>query len=360
VTGLVSTDRGVSEPEPGTTSRSRLVDSHCHLNLLDPSRYEGGLESVIANARAAGVDSMLCVSVELESFPEVEAFARTTTGVFASAGVHPNEHPAAEPDPETLVALAAREHVVAIGETGLDYYRGADDAERQRARFRVHVAAARAAGLPLIVHCREAAEDTLRVLAEEGAREVGGVMHCFVQDWETARRAMDLGFYISFSGIVTFKNAQSLRAVAGRVPLDRLLVETDSPYLAPAPFRGKPNQPAYVRHVAEALAAIRGLPFETVAEATTRNLFELFPRAVSPCARGAPRAGAERQRDIAHPPRARLPVASRSPGRWQWRPGSRTRSTSPASSRPGCRRASPRSPPRTCPTCAGAGASARS
>ncbi|NIR60015.1 MAG: YchF/TatD family DNA exonuclease [Gammaproteobacteria bacterium] len=257
-----------------------LVDSHCHLNLMDPGRYGcDDVAGVIDNARAAGVDYMLCVSIDRRHLDEMLEMIEPFDRVYGSAGVHPNGHGEEEPSVEELVALAQRPKVVAIGETGLDYYRSAGDLEWQRERFRAHIAAARRAGKPLIIHSREAPDDTLRVLAEAGADAVGGVMHCFVDDWEAARTAMELGFYISFSGIVTFKNAQDLKEVARQVPLDRLLVETDSPYLAPAPYRGKPNQPAYVRHVAEHIAELRDLAVEAVEEATTENFFRLFPHA---------------------------------------------------------------------------------
>jgi TatD DNase family protein len=260
-----------------------LVDSHCHLNMLDfESLGCGNLAQVMAAASEQGVGHMLCVSVDIETFPQVLALAREHANVSASVGLHPNSRDVHEPGVEELVLLAQDPQVVAIGETGLDYYRspqdqGSGDVEWQRERFRRHIAAARAACKPLIVHSRDARADTLRILREEHADEVGGVMHCFTEDWDTARAAMDLGFHVSFSGIVTFKNAIVLKEVAKRVPLDRLLVETDSPYLAPVPFRGKTNQPAYVRHVAEHIAGLRGEPFDVIADATSRNYFGLFP-----------------------------------------------------------------------------------
>lgn len=231
---------------------------------------------VLAAARAQGVGYFLCVSVDLHTVHEVLALAHEYPEVFASVGVHPNHDQGDPVDVNDLVVRAADPRVVAIGETGLDYFRVEGDTEWQRERFRGHIAAAKQAKKPLIVHCREAKDDTLRILEEEGARDVGGVMHCFVEDWDTARRAMDLNFMISFSGIVTFKSAQSLREVAQHVPDDFLLVETDSPYLAPVPHRGKVNQPAYVRHVAEAVAGLRGVPYEVVAQQTTDNFFRLF------------------------------------------------------------------------------------
>jgi TatD DNase family protein len=199
--------------------------------------------------------------------------------VFASVGVHPNEREGRDPSADELVALAADPKVVAIGETGLDYYRSEGDLEWQRERFRRHIAAAKACGKPLIIHMRDATDDTLRVMRDERAGDIGGVMHCFSNDWDAARRALDLGFFISFSGIVTFKNALELREVAAKTPSDRLLVETDSPYLAPVPHRGKPNYPGYTRHVAELIAQVRGVPYEEIARASTHNFFGLFATA---------------------------------------------------------------------------------
>ncbi len=252
-----------------------LVDSHCHLDRLELAPYGGDLEGALKAAREQGVGHFLCVSIGLDNFPEVLRIAHSHDDISASVGVHPNEQ-GAEPDVETLVRLAADPKVVAIGETGLDYFRSEGDLEWQRDRFRGHIAAARRTGKPLIIHMREATEDTLRILREEGADEVGGVMHCFVEDWDTAKAAMDLDFYISFSGIVTFNSAKSLQDVARKLPAERMLVETDSPYLAPVPKRGKPNEPAYVRYVAEFIAALRGEPLEQIAETTTANYFRLF------------------------------------------------------------------------------------
>ncbi len=251
----------------------RLVDSHCHLHF-DPLRAD--LDGVLARARTNGVGWMLCVSVTLETFPEVLALAHGHPAVYASVGVHPNERVGREPEEDELVALAADPRVVAIGETGLDYYRSQGETTWQQERFRRHIRAARRARKPLIVHTREAAADTLAILRAEGAAEAGGVMHCFTENWETARAALDMGFYISFSGILTFRNADALREVARKMPADRLLVETDAPYLAPVPHRGQTNEPAYVRHVAETLAKVRGEDFETVTARTTENFFALF------------------------------------------------------------------------------------
>lgn len=256
-----------------------LVDSHCHLPLIDHSQYPGGLADVLDGAKQAGIGHMLCVSVDLASFPTIRDLAARHSHIFASVGVHPNSEVDTEPTMEELVALSKARNVVAIGETGLDYFRSKGDLDWQRDRFRTHIAAARQAGLPLIIHTRDAREDVIRILDEAGADQAGGVMHCFVEDWATAKAALDLGLYISFSGIVTFKSATEVQEVALRVPEDRLLVETDSPYLAPVPHRGKQNQPAYVADVARFLAELRGVDFEHMVAATTDNFFRLFSRA---------------------------------------------------------------------------------
>ncbi len=251
-----------------------FVDSHCHIDFPD---FSEGVPALLANMRAAQVDAALCVSVNLENFPRILALAEAHPNVFASVGVHPDHDEGREPDVDELVALARHPRVVAIGETGLDYYRlQREDVDWQRARFRTHIRAACQAGKPLIIHTRNAAEDTLAIMAEEGAERAGGVMHCFTESWAVAEAAMALGFYISFSGIVSFKSAKDLKEVARRVPLERMLIETDSPYLAPMPHRGKRNEPAYVRHVAEEIAALRGIPLEAVAAATSKNFVELF------------------------------------------------------------------------------------
>ena len=228
------------------------------------------------------VTHALCVSVTLPDFPQVLAVAEAHDNFYASVGVHPDYEDAGLVSVEELVALANHPKVIAIGETGLDYFRLTGDLEWQRERFRTHIRAAIKADKPLIIHTRAAAEDTLRIMREENAQRIGGVMHCFTESLDVAKQAIELGFYISFSGIVTFKNAQALKDVAKAVPLERMLVETDSPYLAPVPYRGKTNQPAYVRYVAEEIASLRGISVEEVAAATTRNFFELF-RAAQPC-----------------------------------------------------------------------------
>lgn len=259
-----------------------LVDSHCHLDRLDLRPYDGQLSGALQHALRMGVGHMLCVSIDLESYPGIYTLAQQYPNVSLSVGIHPNEAGGHDPSTEELEQLARDPLVVAIGETGLDYFRSRGNLDWQRTRFRRHIAAAKRVGKPLIVHSREAIEDVLQILAGEGAAEVGGVMHCFVEDWEIAQRAIELNFYISFSGIVTFDKALVLKDVARRVPLTRMLVETDSPYLAPAPHRGKSNEPAYVRHVAEHIASLRSISYEEVAQATTENFFTLFPAARRP------------------------------------------------------------------------------
>lgn len=254
-----------------------LVDSHCHIDF-DPLAPR--IDEVLANARRNDVSHLLCVSVNLEDFPRVLALAETHDHIFASVGVHPNEREGRDPSAEELSELARHARVVAVGETGLDYFRSEGDLEWQRDRFRRHIEAARRSRKPLIVHSRNAPEDTIAVMTEERAGEAGGVMHCFAEDWHMAEQALDLGFYISFSGIVTFKNARPVQEVARRAPLDRILVETDSPYLAPVPYRGKINEPAFVKHTAEYVAELRGLSYEELAQATTANFFRLFSHAV--------------------------------------------------------------------------------
>jgi len=253
-----------------------FVDSHCHLDFPDLAARE---DEVLAAMAANGVAHALCVSVTLEDFPRVLALAERHPELYASVGVHPDNAEVEEPDEARLVALAAHPKVVAIGETGLDYYWHKDAPEWQRARFRTHIRAARNCAKPLIVHTRAAAADTLRLMREEQAGEAGGVMHCFTESREVAEAALELGFYISFSGIVTFKNAVELKAVAQYVPLDRLLIETDSPYLAPVPHRGRSNEPAWVVHVAEEIARLRGEPLARIEAVTTDNFFRLFRHA---------------------------------------------------------------------------------
>jgi TatD DNase family protein len=255
-----------------------LVDSHCHINFPE---LANNIDSLRVSMAENKVDYALCVSVTLQDFPQVLKVAENFPNFFASVGVHPDYEDIPTVTTEELVNLAKHPKVIAIGETGLDYFRLTGDLEWQRERFRTHIRAAIQAQKPLIIHTRSAAEDTLCIMQEEQAEQVGGVMHCFTETLDVAMRAIDLGFYISFSGIVTFKNALALKEVAQQVPLNRMLVETDSPYLAPMPFRGKMNQPAYVKYVAEEIAKLRNIPFENVAEATSENFFKLF-RAAKP------------------------------------------------------------------------------
>ncbi|MCB1798237.1 MAG: TatD family hydrolase [Gammaproteobacteria bacterium] len=256
-----------------------LVDSHCHLDRVDLTPYHGDFAGLIEACREAGVSHMLCVSIDLESYPAMLALVENYPEVSVSVGVHPNDFDRREPGIDELVDLAGHPKNVAIGETGLDYFHGKGDLDWQRERFRIHIRAARQANKPLIIHTRDAREDTIAIMREEQARDVGGVMHCFTETWEMAKAALDLDFYISFSGIVTFKNAAALRDVAARVPDERILIETDSPYLAPVPFRGKPNEPRYVGKVAEAVAAVRGVSAEVVARQSCENFYRLFSTA---------------------------------------------------------------------------------
>ncbi len=253
-----------------------LVDSHCHLNFPE---LLANLPAIKQSMQDNEVGHALCISVTLPDFPQVLALAENNDNFYASVGVHPDYENIEEPSVEGLLALANHPKVVAIGETGLDYFRLTGDLEWQRTRFRTHIRAAIACGKPLVIHTRSAAEDTLRIMREENAELVGGVMHCFTENLDVAMQAIALGFYISFSGIVTFKNAQSIKDVAKQVPLNRMLVETDSPYLAPIPYRGKTNQPSYVKHVAEEIAQLRSISFEEISAVTTANFFRLFKHA---------------------------------------------------------------------------------
>ncbi|MCP0914409.1 TatD family hydrolase [Legionella sp. 27cVA30] len=257
---------------------SSLIDSHCHLHTLDLKEFNDDLCLVINQAEANGVKEFLCVCIELEDLPALYDLANHYPNIYISAGIHPNVLMHQEITATKLLSLATHPRCIAIGETGLDYYRTATEEAResQRQRFREHIQAARISGKPLIVHTREAAEDTILTLRAEKADEIGGVMHCFAESWEVARQALDLNFYISFSGIVTFKNATSLQEVAKKVPLDRILIETDSPYLAPVPFRGKQNHPALVKYVALALSDLLRVEYETVAAQTTQNFYNCF------------------------------------------------------------------------------------
>lgn len=256
-----------------------FVDSHCHLDFPDLAGRE---DAILATMAANDVGCALCISVKLEDFPRVRALAERHPHLWASVGVHPDNADCDEPDVARLVALADHPRVVAIGETGLDYHWHKDAPEWQRERFRVHIRAARETAKPLVIHTRSAADDTLRLMREEGAGEAGGVMHCFTESWAVAEAALELGFYISFSGIVSFRSAKDLKEVVKRVPLERLLIETDSPYLAPVPHRGKTNEPGWVVHVAEEIARLRELPLATVEQASTDNFFRLFRHAKRP------------------------------------------------------------------------------
>ncbi len=251
-----------------------FIDSHCHIDFPELAEQEAAL---LDNMREAQVSHALCVSVNLQDWPRVLALAARHNNLFASVGVHPDHLFDTTDVSETdLLNRADHPRVVAIGETGLDYYRLTGDLEWQRNRFRTHISAAKTCAKPLIIHTRAAAEDTITLMAEQDAGAVGGVMHCFTESWAVAKAALDLGFYISFSGIITFKNASDLREVVRQVPLDRLLIETDSPYLAPVPHRGKLNQPAYVKHVAECVSTIKNVSVEVIAETTSSNFFTLF------------------------------------------------------------------------------------
>jgi TatD DNase family protein len=257
-----------------------LVDSHCHINMLDLTQFDNDMDVVMNQAHANGVEHLLCVCVELTDLPALYALSEKYPNISISVGVHPNVDLTAtdEINAQQLVQLATYPACIAIGETGLDYYRIETTQAKatQQLRFREHIRASIASAKPLIIHTRNAASDTLFIMAEEGASTIGGVMHCFSEDWDIAQRALDLNFYISFSGIVTFKNALQLHDVAKKVPLDRMLIETDSPYLAPVPFRGKQNHPALVKHVAQALSELRQVDYAEIAAQTTKNFYECF------------------------------------------------------------------------------------
>ena len=250
-----------------------LVDSHCHLDFPE---LADRIDQVIDSMMHANVGAALCIGVSLERMPKVQALAEKHRNLYATVGVHPEHQDCLEPDVETLLRFADHPTVLGIGETGLDYFWHKDKPEWQRERFRVHIRAAKACGKPLIIHTRDSAADILQILRVEGADSVGGVMHCFTETREVAEKALDMGFYISFSGIVTFKNAHELKETAKMVPIDRLLVETDSPFLAPVPHRGKTNEPAFVRHVANEIAALKGIGIDEVESQTTENFCKLF------------------------------------------------------------------------------------
>jgi TatD DNase family protein len=256
-----------------------LVDSHCHLHMLDLTPDQGDLNRVLKRAQDNGVQHILNVSVAISEFPTVLKIAEAHPFISASVGLHPNDQTETV-DTDKLLNLAQHKKVVAIGETGLDYFRTTGEVEWQRERFRTHIRAANQLKKPIIVHTRNAKEDTIRIMQEESASQAGGVMHCFTEDWVVAKQALDMNFYISFSGIITFKNAIIMQEVAKQIPLDRMLIETDAPYLAPNPHRGKPNEPSYMRHTAEYIAQLRNISVDEFAEQTTQNFFNLFKGAV--------------------------------------------------------------------------------
>jgi TatD DNase family protein len=257
-----------------------FIDSHCHLDRVDLKPYSNNVSEYLEATKADLLDHMLCVSIDWENYPAMRDLVAGYPNISISVGVHPNETEGHDPSVEELVEAAQRDNVVAIGETGLDYARLESENERdiQQQRFRHHIAAAKQLNKPIIIHTRDAKEDTIRIMEEEGACETGGVLHCFTEDWDMAKKAIDLNFYISFSGIVTFKNAKQVQEVAQKVPNDRFLIETDSPYLAPVPMRGKPNYPNYVKFVAEKMAELRGVSVEEIANMSAANYNNLFNR----------------------------------------------------------------------------------
>ena len=253
-----------------------LIDSHCHLDRIDLAPYQNDFACFMHEAENSRIEHLLCISIDLEAYPAMLDLVTPYPQISVTVGVHPNSRDGHEPSTEELIALGQNDKVIGIGETGLDYFRSEGDLDWQHQRFRNHINAAKALKKPLIIHTREAKYDTLRVLEEEGAGEVGGIIHCFTEDWEFAKTALDLNFYISFSGIVTFNSAKEIQDVAKKVPEGRFLIETDSPYLAPVPFRGRPNYPTYVRYVAEKLAELRGTTINSIAQSSTENFYRLF------------------------------------------------------------------------------------
>jgi TatD DNase family protein len=253
-----------------------LIDSHCHLDKLDLTSYDNDFSKFMQAATEQNIEQMLCISIDLEAYPAMLDLVKPYSNISLSVGVHPNVDEGQDPTADELIALADNPRVIAIGETGLDYFRSKGDLTWQHERFANHITAAKKTNKPLIIHTREAKEDTIRILKEQNAEEVGGVIHCFTEDWDFAKQAMDLNFYISFSGIVTFKNAHSVHDAAKKVPSDQYLIETDSPYLAPVPFRGKPNYPMYVQQVARHVADLRGVPVAEVERQANENFKRLF------------------------------------------------------------------------------------
>ena len=253
-----------------------LIDSHCHLDRIDLAPFQNDFGCFMQHARNSQIDHLLCIAIDLEAFPAMQNLVADYPEISLSVGVHPNVRDGHDPSTEELVSLANDPKIIAIGETGLDYFRSEGDLAWQHQRFRNHIQAAKITKKPLIIHTREAREDTIRILKEEGADSIGGIIHCFTEDWAFAQQAMALNFYISFSGIVTFNNATAIKEVAQKVPAERFLIETDSPYLAPVPFRGKPNYPTYVRQVAECIAQLRETTVEHIAELSSQNFLTLF------------------------------------------------------------------------------------
>ncbi len=253
-----------------------LIDSHCHLDRIDLKPYDNDFNNFMLDAKAKKIEHLLCISIDLATYPKMLNLVENHHNISVTVGVHPNAQEGVNPTLDELITLANNDKVIGIGETGLDYFRSEGDLEWQKQRFRDHIKVAKILNKPLIIHTREAKNDTLKILREENAEEVGGIIHCFTEDWDFAKAAMDLNFYISFSGIVTFNNTDVIKEVAKKMPANRILIETDSPYLAPIPFRGKPNYPLYVQYVAEQLATLRGVSFEEIAESTTNNFYELF------------------------------------------------------------------------------------
>ena len=253
-----------------------LIDSHCHLDRIDLKPYEDDFSCFMTAAKANQLEHLLCIAIDLESYPAMLDLVLNFPEISLTVGVHPNVKECKDPSVDELVALGKLNKVIGIGETGLDYFRSEGDLSWQHQRFRNHIRAAKILKKPLIIHTREAKIDTLKILKDEGAEEIGGIIHCFTEDWEFAQKALDLNFYISFSGIITFNNATTIRDVVKKIPSDKFLIETDSPYLAPVPFRGRPNYPLYVRYVAEQIAELRGITVNKAADITTNNFYNLF------------------------------------------------------------------------------------
>jgi TatD DNase family protein len=253
-----------------------LIDSHCHLDRIDLKPYEDDFSCFMTAAKANQLEHLLCIAIDLESYPAMLDLVLNFPEISLTVGVHPNVKECKDPSVDELVALGKLNKVIGIGETGLDYFRSEGDLSWQHQRFRNHIRAAKILKKPLIIHTREAKVDTLKILKDEGAEEIGGIIHCFTEDWEFAQKALDLNFYISFSGIITFNNATTIRDVVKKIPSDKFLIETDSPYLAPVPFRGRPNYPIYVRYIAEQIAELRGITVNKAADITTNNFYNLF------------------------------------------------------------------------------------